>query len=270
MTKPVTLDQVKNLLNTLEINIKKELTLEISKKLEEKMTDVLNTSIEMKEPKHLVDSVDAILEGVNNLKKEVAAVKESQDFLSKKYEDMRQEIAEMKDGNKENQIKIVKIDERTKDLQEIIEVQKITIANLEQYGRKSNLEFQGIPVQPNENTNEVIRKLLTKVNIQLNDNDVCVSHRLPATSPNFPPTIIMRFTNREKRNAIYAKRRHFQKVKIFDIPKMEHLYIHENLTKKRRILFMLAKKLKIENGYQFLWTSKSLKIQSQEDLQKIR
>ena len=82
---------------------------------------------------------------------------------------------------------------------------------LEQYGRKENHEFHGIPNEilmpgKSENIKEKIKLLLLKVGYQLNTNAISASHRLKTKHPNQPQPIIMRFTNRNVRNKIFALR----------------------------------------------------------------
>ena len=163
----------------------------------------------------------------------------------------------------------------------------LALENLEQYGRRDNLEFIGIPQQPNENTNEIIKKLVKKLNITLNDRDISISHRLQrnigSKNPenNDHPPIIVRFTNRAIRNEIYKKRNCIQQISNFEIQGMEKMYINENLTNFRKQLFNMARKLQKEHEYKFLWTNQcqilvrknaeasALKISTIEDLHKI-
>ena len=101
------------------------------------------------------------------------------------------------------------------------------------------------------------------------------------------PPIIVRFSNRDKRNELFAKRR---------TPKSSvnststdnqnttsiNFTLRENLTKYRKMLFNEAKKFKLSMKYQFLWTwqgqimirkterSKIWKISSLRDLANIQ
>ena len=83
--------------------------------------------------------------------------------------------------------------------------------NLEQYGRRENLEFEGVPQVQNEDTTEVVIKIAEKPNIILIENDIFIAHRLPTKRPsrsnnsstNLPtPAIIARFANRRIRNLL--------------------------------------------------------------------
>ena len=75
--------------------------------------------------------------------------------------------------------------------------------DLNQYYRRENLEFHGIPNDPNENTNHIIKAMAKKLNIDLKDNDISTSHRLPKSSSNNHSIIMARLTNRDVKNLIF-------------------------------------------------------------------
>ena len=119
-----------------------------------------------------------------------------------------------------------------------------------------------------------------KINVQIKDSDISTSHRLPASKNKHPP-IIVRFTNRDIKNKIYYKRRNLIGVNDFGITGMTKLFINENLTPKRKKLFSLAYKKRIELNYQYIWsnngeiylrknsTSDRIKISSLEDIHNL-
>jgi len=98
--------------------------------------------------------------------------------------------------------------------------------NLEQYGRRENIEIHGIAWSDNECTNSIAKKVAKDLNVKLEDSDISTSHRLftkgkslnknqnPSNknikqfnpeSERHPPNIV-RFTNRDKRNELFTKR----------------------------------------------------------------
>ena len=78
---------------------------------------------------------------------------------------------------------------------------------LEQYGRQENLEIYGVPTMRNENTNQIVKTVAKALNVQLCERHISTSHR-PTQHQNqtrqYPP-IIVRFSNRDKRNEIFRK-----------------------------------------------------------------
>ena len=82
----------------------------------------------------------------------------------------------------------------------------------EQYTRRDCLEIRGIPVQQGEDTNDIIIKLGSKIGVEVNKNDISVSHRLPlggkaARSDTVYPTIIVKFVRRDVRERYYRARK---------------------------------------------------------------
>ena len=163
---------------------------------------------------------------------------------------------------------------------------------------------------------QLLKKVAESLKVKLDDKDISTSHRLypnnklidnrPSKRQNpdqfayknstqtkaelnlnkYPP-IIVRFSNRDKRNELFAKRR---------TPKSSvnststdnqnttsiNFTLRENLSKYRKMLFNEAKKFKLSMKYQFLWTwqgqimirkterSKIWKISSLRDLANIQ
>ena len=50
--------------------------------------------------------------------------------------------------------------------------------DLEQYGRRENLQIPGVPLKREENTNEVVKSVVSSLNVRLDDNQISTSHRL--------------------------------------------------------------------------------------------
>ena len=73
--------------------------------------------------------------------------------------------------------------------------------NLEEYNRRDNLELHGVPETGQENTNQVIIKVLASINYKLDEKYISCSHRLP-TRGKIPP-IIVKFNHRDIRNSVY-------------------------------------------------------------------
>ena len=57
---------------------------------------------------------------------------------------------------------------------QLIEEEKMR-DDLDQYNRRENLGFHGIPLNPNENTNHIIKAMAKKLNIDLKENDISTS-----------------------------------------------------------------------------------------------
>ena len=122
---------------------------------------------------------------------------------------------------------------------------------LDQYHRRENLKFHGMPKDPNKNTNYIIKAMAKKLNIDLKDNDISTSHCLPKSLNNHL-MIIATFTNRDVRNLIFQKRKNLFGVQDYDIDGMTNLSINENLTPRKKTVLLAYKKIAAK--YQFFWT----------------
>ena len=50
---------------------------------------------------------------------------------------------------------------------------------LEQYDRRQNLEFQGVPQTEKEDVTQIILDLSEKLEVSLKKDDISIAHRLP-------------------------------------------------------------------------------------------
>ena len=142
--------------------------------------------------------------------------------------------------------------------------EELKVAELEQYDRRQNLIFEGIPHFQNTNITEIILSLASKLDVNLTGNDISIAHRLPAKRPRLNsesketrchPGIIVRFISRQKRNEMYSNRMKAKDISDFPVQGVNKLYVNENLTQCRKRLFWLAKQKAKELDYKFIWTS---------------
>ena len=225
-------------------------------------------------------------------------------YLASEYDDFLNEIKRI---NKQNS----QLMQKMKNLEQIVtkfdNQQTNTekqLEELEQYGRRENLEIHGIPLADNEDTGKIVQNVAKALKVQLSKSDISTSHRLFNSNLNDqhqkllnhrdqqpsamrriqPPPIIVRFCNRDKRNEMFSKRLKLKSVsnEIYPKPNAEILAIRENLTKFRKFLFSEANKVKHALCYQFLWTrqgqillrkdstSRIIKISNLNDLARVR
>jgi len=142
---------------------------------------------------------------------------------------------------------------------------------LEQYGRRENLEIHGVPVSSGDNTNQIVHKVAKIMDVRLSESQISTSHRLlvsqkvknksPVRKGNDylqHPSIIVQFSNRDKRNELLAKRKMLSSAttdlkSAFGVSTI--ITIRENLTPKRNVLYNAANVVKKQQNFQFLWTS---------------
>ena len=243
-----------------------------------------------------------------HLESEIGKINERHDhildsvtYLASEYDDFLNEIKRI---NKQNS----QLMQKMKNLEQIVtkfdNQQTNTEKQLEEYGRRENLEIHGIPLADNEDTGKIVQNVAKTLKVQLSKSDISTSHRLfnfnlneqhqklfnhhdqqpSAVRRNQPPPIIVRFCDRDKRNEMFSKQLKLKSVsnEINPKPNAEILAIRENLTKFRKFLFSEANKVKHALCYQFLWTqqgqillrknstSRIIKISNLNDLARIR
>ena len=134
--------------------------------------------------------------------------------------------------------------------------------DLENYLQRDNLIIQGVPrlslaaatsttaggatLRSNESSEElttyIIKLCSDKLNITVTSSDISTAHRLRLPSsqsgthtPQYPPSIIVRFTNRRTRDSIYRARTQLKGTKIF---------INEQLSTANNLIFKKAREMK--------------------------
>lgn len=137
------------------------------------------------------------------------------------------------------------------DMQNKIRSQEVIIDDLEQYTRRNNLRFYGIPEKESENTDDTIRKIVgEKLGVKIDSEDICRSHRLGPKKKNSttrddqlrPRPIIVKFVRYNTRRLIFANKRKLKGTKIT---------IREDLTNKKRLALQSAIK---KYGNRNVWT----------------
>ena len=222
--------------------------------------------IPKKSVKELIDEAVALLrteydQEICALKAEIVQIKESQSFLSEKYDCLNEDYNKLKKINAEQKAEITALKSESSDLKNtsLKEIEKID--NLEQYGRRQNLEIAGIPVQDGEDTNAVVMEVAKLLDVDILPSHISTSHRLPkkiGQNGNVirTPPIIVRFTNRDIRNKLYANRKQTRTLdlKKFSVNDTKKIFINENLTQSRKRLFWKTKQRAKNENWKYYWT----------------
>ncbi|KXJ28936.1 Organic cation transporter protein [Exaiptasia diaphana] len=127
----------------------------------------------------------------------------------------------------------------------------------EQYLRKYNLEFHGIPESPDFADEETILTIASAIDVDLQPTDIDICHRLDRKNvreeaskyPPRPKPIIVRFSTYKAKQRMYQARKKLGEIDLDAIfgGGVNQLFINENLMTKRRKLLGKARKLKREN-----------------------
>ena len=116
--------------------------------------------------------------------------------------------------------------------------------------RRDILELHGIPVKRDENTNEIVESVVNLLDhgYQFHDQDISISHRLPAPECKIPP-IIVKFTRRNTRDHIFSLKRQLQGKSTLDLGFPNRIYLNESPTQGIREVLKEVKAIK--RGYHF-------------------
>ena len=205
------------------------------------------------------------MQEISVLKAELVELKDSQKFICGQYDDLKQDNDNLLLTNKQQENEIKRLQTNSQLVAEKKAKESEKLDALEQYGRRQNLEFTGIPETQGEDTNEFIIEVTKHFGVEIIKDQISTSYRLPVrrthhdkdSTKTSPPPIIARFVNRDIRNEIYAKEKlirdlDFNKFSVYGI---KSLFINENLTQQRKKLFWLAKQKARLAEFKYIWTS---------------
>ena len=99
------------------------------------------------------------------------------------------------------------------------------------------------------------------IGVQVDEDDISISHRLPVSS-NYKgdrsnPSIIVKFVRRDLKEEFYSSRKDLKNFSTEDLgySTTNNIYINESLTEKNKELFRESLKAKKALKYKFIWTS---------------
>ena len=135
--------------------------------------------------------------------------------------------------------------------------------------RQDCVEIKGIPISRDENTNEVVKQVAGLLDVEVCEDDISTSHRLPPIRPwtddngivhSPPPSIIAKFVKRDVKENFYRaryklKNKPFRDLAGLSSAKENKIFISESLTQTRKKLFKAALKVKKEMNFDFISTT---------------
>ncbi|XP_047536566.1 uncharacterized protein LOC125070663 [Vanessa atalanta] len=137
----------------------------------------------------------------------------------------------------------------------------------EQEGRKNNLEISGIPMSHNENLHNILHRLSLKVGFTMLPQDIDFIHRvrrfLPqdvttVTEKQSPsiPNIIVRFTQRKRKNELLAAVRARRGITTTDLDidgASKPIFVNDHLSPQNKLLYSRARRLGKELRFRYIW-----------------
>lgn len=223
------------------------------------------------------------------LKQSLDEVVNTLNFLCNQYDCLQKTVAGLQEENKKLQNENNSLRAEVFTIKNELKVQKEAQNSHEQYIRRECLEFSGIPEKKDEDTNQIVMDICEAVGIDISEEEISVSHRLPSKpdrrSADRPKVIVARFVRRDIRDQIYKARSQLRNKTTKDIGYRDSykIYISESLTQKNKELFKSCLQVKKSQKFKFIWTkygriymrkdespaSPVVQITSTKDLQKL-
>lgn len=186
-------------------------------------------------------------ERLNSIKNSMTFFNERFEFIRKKMETLEEENRGLKLENNVLKSQLSSVTNKLRDLE-------VHIDENEQYLQRDCLENKGIPVQEDEDTNDLVVQVANLVGAAIQVEDISISHRLPSRNdqwkgPPSTPVIIAKFVRREVKEEFYKacfklKNKTMQNMEGSDLD--NHIYVSESLTQARKKLFKSCLKIKKE------------------------
>lgn len=215
------------------------------------------------------EKVDALA----SLKDKIDAIEHSVKHMSDSYDEVLEKVRRQESDIANLRQRLEKLESQHKD--DVIGKLEQELNNLEQHGRRQNLEIHGLAPTAQENLFDKVNEIALKLELpQLSPADIDAVHRLPSR-PDRAPVVLLRFSSRLTRDSWFEKRRQLRPVGL-------DVYFHENLTARNKRLLWLVRQKAQEKGYQFSWHKNgktfvrraagdpAIKIECETDLSKIR
>lgn len=195
--------------------------------------------------------------------------------LTKSIDQLKQEINTIKSENAD-------IKRENAYLKSEISELKLEVSELQQYSRRSNIEISGIPEVEHENVTETVKKVLSCLELNIEDK-IVVAHRIPTSRRDRHKSIIVQFNSKNEKEECLkaAKNKHLLASDLHERFNTSPIYVNEHLAPAIKKLLFLSKSFKRENNFKFCWTkggkiylrkdenSKIFKIRQETDLSKI-
>ena len=106
-------------------------------------------------------------------------LKQSVDFVSEKFDSLANRVSDVEEKCKDVQTENIFLKAEVLRLSNVIKQHSESLSNIEQYSRRDCIEISGIPEEPGEDTNELTIKIGSLMGLNIDKNDISVSHHLP-------------------------------------------------------------------------------------------
>lgn len=180
------------------------------------------SSAEMTKNKHKsTDNTDSTMnleDKLNKILLEVDVSNKGIQALNCKFDNLAADFNRVDKKTAENQKQIVQLNRR--------------LDSMDQHFRRNNIRLFGIPEIDNEDTRELVSKLLTdKLNIEVDNNEIVSAYRVGKVAESATRSVFVRLLTYDAKNKIYNRKNRLRGTNIV---------IREDLTKERLQLLKVA------------------------------
>lgn len=191
-----------------------------------------------------------ILTKVNQLlgiRKQLDNMEKSLDFLSSQYDEILKEVKALRDENSSLKKRVDELERKDSQSRAAVDQLEAEVADLNQYGRRCNLEIHGLPVSGDpraEDVDTVLSNVAAKIGLRYSKEQVHKAHRLQQRNDGSPATFLVQFFSREVRD---------DWIKAGKKAKLTGVYFNENLCSYFKGLLRDTKFKARACNYSYVW-----------------
>ena len=120
-----------------------------------------------------------------------------------------------------------------RDLRKSVRRSHLEAESTLQYSMRDSVKIFGVPFHPNENTNDIVRRIGVSIGVQIRDSDISVSHRTGRVNGSNPRPIIVKFARRDVKYMVMRNKKFARNIKTDAYGTTVRLFIDEHLTPMR-------------------------------------
>ncbi|KAH9632079.1 hypothetical protein HF086_015283 [Spodoptera exigua] len=232
---------------------------------------------------------------IQNINQEI---RDSIDFMNSKFEEMRQQMDNLKRENQAYKISIANLERKVEDLQvrshtsdndltDKLSGMELKIESLEQQARLNNIEICNLPERRDEDLLELVEKIGATIKCLIPRQEVLAVHRVPharAMENNKPKNIVVKLASRTLRDNVLSAYRLCKNVTsdLIGMSGTPHkMYLNEHLTLYNKQLFRTCREVARKYNVKYVWIrnatilvkatdgSKTFAVRCQSDVNKI-
>ncbi|XP_046666466.1 uncharacterized protein LOC124358216 [Homalodisca vitripennis] len=174
--------------------------------------------------------------------------------MSEKYDIIIEEIKALREENRVTKRELSEVKKRLVRSEDDVKSLTERLNDLDQYGRRVNLEIQGVPVRgeklEDEKTEDVVRDLAGEINVPYVPEQIHKLHRLQRRNDDRPPAIMIQFMTSTARDTWLLAGK---KARLSDKSSGQKIYFNENLTYFFKGLLKEAKSRARIHNHRFVW-----------------